>query len=114
MNHRTDTTLPRSSAAWTILIGILACTIVGGALLSPSEQSSISSRDDRITFEEFNAYADRMGREPLERLPWFDDDGRDLAELRRIAFERDPDRYRALLLQHGDDHDVFYRLLATD
>ncbi|MEO1510735.1 MAG: hypothetical protein AAFU70_01555 [Planctomycetota bacterium] len=54
-----------------------------------------SAASGRIGLKEQRAYAERLGLRPMERLPWHDEQGRDVYLRRQVEYAADPEGYVA-------------------
>jgi len=78
------------AAVFAIIAGFFALVVIGNKF---SEHQQVEAefghlRGAQITLEDMNEYADRMGKPHMERLPWIDEQGRNIYEFRQSELER--------------------------
>jgi len=78
------------AAVFAIIAGFLALILIGNEFNEHQETQALYSHlaGTQPTLEEMHEYADRLGLPRMERLPWIDEQGRDIYEFRQAELER--------------------------
>lgn len=83
----------QSRVGFGVTVAAAFCVVIGATIWQQSSANNASAQLNRLTLDEVNALADRLGKPHLTHLPWQDEQGRDLATLRRAEYAADPQAY---------------------
>lgn len=78
-----------TGTAATTILGLM----LGGAVMMNTDSPGRSP--EKITLEQVNQVRSSQGREPLPHLPWCDERGVSMYELRQTSYFEDPEGFAA-------------------